>query len=249
MIRDKDIVMESKKILLIIPAYNEAEGIVDVINSVEKYRGKCPYHLDYIVINDGSTDNEEQVLRENNIDHIELVVNLGIGGAVQTGYKYALEQDYDIAVQYDGDGQHDIFSLPNLLTPILTGEADFTVGSRFVKDSESQFKSTGARQLGIKILSHLIRLLTGIRIKDVTSGYRAANKRVIREFASNYPSQYPEPESYVYLIANRVRIKEVGVKMFERESGKSSISIMNAVGYMVNVSLSILITALFNGGE
>lgn len=239
--------MESKRILLIIPAYNEAEGIVDVIHVVEEYRKQCPYHLDYVVINDGSTDNEEEILRENGINHVELVVNLGIGGAVQTGYKYALEHDYDIAVQFDGDGQHDISSLSKLIDPLLKNEADFTVGSRFVEDSESQFKSTGARQLGIKILSGLIRILTGVNIKDVTSGYRAANKQVIRQFACNYPSQYPEPESYVYLITNKVRIEEVGVKMFERESGKSSISLINSVGYMVNVSLSIFITALFSG--
>lgn len=120
-----------KRILLIIPAYNEAEGIIDNINKIESYRAKCAYDLDYVVINDGSTDNEEEVLRNHQINHIELIQNLGIGGAVQTGYKYAQENNYDIAVQFDGDGQHDIESLPHLLDPLINNEADFTIGSRF----------------------------------------------------------------------------------------------------------------------
>lgn len=241
--------MKKTKILLIIPAYNEADGIMDVINKVEIYRQSCDYLLDYIVINDGSTDEEEAVLLNNHVNHVELVCNLGIGGAVQTGYMYALNQGYDIAVQFDGDGQHDIYSLPNLIEPIITKQADFTVGSRFVSDSQSEFKSSGARQLGIKILSNLIRVLTGVNIKDVTSGYRAANRRVIQQFVTRYPSQYPEPESYMYLIANKLKIKEVGVKMFERETGKSSINILNSVNYMINVSLSILIASLINKEE
>ncbi|MGK0676645.1 glycosyltransferase family 2 protein [Enterococcus faecalis] len=235
--------------MLIIPAYNEAAGIVDVIQKVEAYRQNCPYQLDYLVVNDGSTDNEEEVLVKNKINHVELVCNLGIGGAVQTGYKYALKEDYDIAVQFDGDGQHDIDSLPKLVDPILANQADFTVGSRFVDDSDSEFKSSGARQMGIKILSSLIRLLTRVNIKDVTSGYRAGNRKIIQQFVERYPSQYPEPESYMYLIANRLRIKEVGVKMFERENGKSSINFINSFSYMVNVSLSILIASLINRKE
>lgn len=238
--------MKKYKILLIIPAYNEADGIMDVIKKVEEYRQNCPYDLDYLVINDGSTDNEEEILRKNNINHVELVCNLGIGGAVQTGYIYALRENYDIAVQFDGDGQHDIESLPKLLDPIINDEADFTVGSRFVSDSNSEFKSSGARQFGIKILSNLIRILTRVNIKDVTSGYRAGNRRIIEQFVERYPSQYPEPESYMYLIAKNCRIQEVGVKMFERETGKSSISLINSASYMINVSLSIIIASLIN---
>ncbi|MGX7199735.1 glycosyltransferase family 2 protein [Enterococcus nangangensis] len=241
--------MDLIKILLIIPAYNESEGIVNVIRKVDAYRKKCSYHLDYIVINDGSTDNEEEVLRENNIDHVELIQNLGIGGAVQTGYLYALEKNYDIAIQYDGDGQHDIESLPNLVEPIIKDEADFTVGSRFVTSSTSEFKSTGARQLGIKILSTLIKLLSGVEIKDVTSGYRAGNRKVIQQFVDRYPSKYPEPESYMHLLAHKIRIKEVGVNMFERETGESSIRLLSAINYMVTVSLSILFATLIEKKE
>ncbi|MGF2159039.1 glycosyltransferase family 2 protein [Enterococcus avium] len=239
--------MKQKRILLIIPAYNEAEGIVDVIKRVDQYREKTQYDLDYIVINDGSTDNEEEVLQKNNIKHIELVQNLGIGGAVQTGYMYAVQKGYDIAVQFDGDGQHDIESLSELVDPILSNIADFTVGSRFVSDSKSKFKSTEARQIGIKILSTLIRISSGVRIMDVTSGYRAGNRKVIDQFVTRYPSKYPEPESYMHLLANKVRVKEVGVNMFERSTGESSINLFNSISYMINVSLSIIFVTLIRG--
>lgn len=238
-----------KKILLIIPAYNESEGIVDVIGTVTEYREKAPFPFDYIVINDGSTDEEEEVLQSYNINHVELVCNLGIGGAVQTGYKYALDKDYDIAIQFDGDGQHDIQSLPQLIEPIVKGEADFTVGSRFVNGSTSEFKSSGARQLGIKLLSGLIKGVSGTKIYDVTSGYRAGNKKVIESFVKRYPRTYPEPESYIYLLNEGLRIKEIGVNMFERLSGTSSIKLLHSVNYMITVSLSILVASLFERRE
>lgn len=229
------------KILLVIPAYNESKGIKKTIHSVKEYIEKSSYNIDYIVINDGSTDNEQEILEKNRINNIELINNLGIGGAVQTGYLYALKSGYDIAIQFDGDGQHDIESIDKLIEPIIQNEADFTVGSRFIEDSNSEFKSSVARQIGIKFLSSLIKNLTKIEIKDVTSGYRAANKKVIKQFVERYPSKYPEPESYIYLLANNIRVKEVGVKMFERETGKSSISLRDSVSYMINVSLSIIL--------
>ena len=236
--------MKNEKILLIIPAYNESEGIVGVIEKVKVYCEKSDYDIDYLVINDGSTDNEEEILLSHQIEHIELIQNLGIGGAVQTGYLYAEKYHYDIAVQFDGDGQHDIDSLPHLIDPIINKEADFTVGSRFVQDSISDFKSTGARQLGIRILSRLIKWTSKIKIKDVTSGYRAGNRKVIEQFAKRYPSKYPEPESYMHLFAKNIRVQEVGVQMFERMTGESSINLRKAISYMIDVSLSILIAAL-----
>jgi glycosyltransferase involved in cell wall biosynthesis len=239
--------MVEPKILLIIPAYNEFEGITQVGQKVEQYRIKSKYMIDYIVINDGSTDNEEEILRKNKINHVELIQNLGIGGAVQTGYKYALEKGYDIAIQYDGDGQHDIESLPCLIEPLLSGVADFTVGSRFLEDSNSEFQSSTTRQIGIRILSALIFMTSKIRIKDVTSGYRAANKKVISQFVGRYPSQYPEPESYMHLFAKNIRVKEVGVRMFERETGTSSINLFKGMSYMISVSLAILFSAIMGG--
>ena len=239
--------MVEPKILLIIPAYNESEGVTQDVQKVEQYRIKSKYMIDYIVINDGSTDNEEEILRKNEINHVELIQNLGIGGAVQTGYKYALEKGYDIAIQYDGDGQHDIESLPCLIEPLLSGVADFTVGSRFLEDSNSEFQSSTTRQVGIRILSALIFMTSKIRIKDVTSGYRAANKKVISQFVGRYPSQYPEPESYMHLFAKNIRVKEVGVRMFERETGTSSINLFKGISYMISVSLAILFSAIMGG--
>ncbi|GAX48170.1 glycosyltransferase family 2 protein [Pseudolactococcus reticulitermitis] len=239
--------MVEPKILLIIPAYNESEGIAQVVRKVDQYRQKSEYKIDYILINDGSTDNEEEILRKNEINHIELIQNLGIGGAVQTGYKYALEREYDVAIQYDGDGQHDIESLPSLVEPLLRGEADFTVGSRFLEESNSEFQSSITRQIGIRILSALIYMTSKIRIKDVTSGYRAANKKVISQFVNRYPSQYPEPETYMHLFAKDIRVKEVGVRMFERETGTSSINLFKGMNYMVSVSLAILFSAILGG--
>jgi glycosyltransferase involved in cell wall biosynthesis len=232
------------KILLIIPAYNEGEGILENLKIVEDYQATCPYQLDYVVINDGSTDNEEEILIANNINHVELIQNLGIGGAVQTGYLYALQNSYDIAVQFDGDGQHDIHSLPNLIEPILKDEADFTVGSRFLDESNSEFKSSKSRQMGIKILSSLIYMSSKIKIKDVTSGYRAGNRKVIEQFVKRYPRQYPEPESYMHLFSKNIRVKEVGVRMFERTTGVSSINMVKGVSYMISVSLAIIASSL-----
>ena len=234
----------NEKILLIIPAYNESEGIVDNIRKIETFIKDSHYNIDYVVINDGSTDNEEEVLRENNINHVELVQNLGIGGAVQTGYKYAKQNDYDVAVQFDGDGQHDIACLPQLVEPILNDEVDFTVGSRFLEESNSEFKSSVTRQKGIKILSFLIYITSKIKIKDVTSGYRAGNRKVIEQFVKRYPRQYPEPESYMHLFAENIRVKEVGVRMFERTTGVSSINMIKGINYMISVSLSILASSL-----
>lgn len=233
-----------KRILLVIPAYNESEGILNNITRIEAYQKESEYCLDYVVINDGSTDNEEEILVENKINHVELIQNLGIGGAVQTGYIYALENYYDIAVQFDGDGQHDIYSLPNLIEPILNDEADFTVGSRFLDESNSEFKSSKSRQMGIKILSSLIYMSSKIKIKDVTSGYRAGNRKVIEQFVKRYPRQYPEPESYMHLFSKNIRVKEVGARMFERTTGVSSINLVKGITYMISVSLAIIASSL-----
>lgn len=236
-----------KKILLIIPAFNESEGIVTVIKKVDAFRAKWANQerqLDYIVINDGSTDNSEEVLLANDIKHIELIQNLGIGGAVQTGYKYALENDYDVACQFDGDGQHEIESLPALVNPILAGEVDFAVGSRFVEGSPSEFASSAARQIGIGILSAVLKFVSKLTIKDITSGYRAGNRKVIEIFARDYPRRYPEPESYIALKEKKLRVREFGVKMYERSFGKSSIDFRAGFSYMYSVLLTLLIVGL-----
>lgn len=228
---------------MIIPAYNEEANIIKTVNSVIEYGKNCDFQLDYIVINDGSTDNTSLICKENNINCIDLIQNLGIGGAVQTGYIYADISGYDIAVQFDGDGQHDINSLHNIVTPIIEGKTDFAIGSRFVEGTSS-FKSTFMRRMGIKWLSMAIKLCAGTKIYDVTSGFRAANKKAIQLMAKDYPVDYPEPESIVYLLKSGVNISEAQVNMFEREGGQSSIHSWKTIYYMIKVTLAIFCAGL-----
>lgn len=236
--------MSMKKILLIIPAYNEEEAILETCQSIFDFNKQHGYHYDVLVINDCSKDNTPKILVDNNISHIDLVHNLGIGGAVQTGYKYAYQNGYDIAIQFDGDGQHDINSVTDLIAPIINGEADFTVGSRFVENSKSEFKSSAARRMGIKLISFFIKLATGKVIRDTTSGYRAANKKIISDFANVYPIEYPEPITNAELLKKGYRVKEVPVLMHERSGGTSSIHSWKNVYYMVNILLSIIVVGL-----
>lgn len=230
-----------KRILLIIPAYNEEKAIKKVYNGIIDYNKKNKTNYDVMVINDGSKDNTEKILVENNIPHIKLIHNLGIGGAVQTGYKYALENDYDIAIQFDGDGQHNVEYVKNLIEPIIKNEADLVIGSRFVDKNSTGFKSTFARLIGIRIISSFIKLTTKKRIYDCTSGFRACNKKTIEHFSHTYPTEYPEPVSSVDLFKNKYNIKEVPVVMNERKEGTSSIKSYKKAYYMINVILSIFV--------
>ncbi|KAF1304832.1 glycosyltransferase family 2 protein [Enterococcus sp. JM9B] len=241
--------VREKKILLIIPAYNEEESILATIKKIKEFRKESQYNFDYIVINDGSSDGTESLLKENSVNTITLTTNLGIGGAVQTGYKYAKEQDYDIAIQFDGDGQHDINSLENLLEPIFNGEANLTVGSRFIKTSTSTFQTSFMRRLGIKILSFFIKLVTHKKVYDTTSGYRAVDKNIINYFSERYPIKYPEPESIVHVLKRGYKVKEVPVNMFERIGGESSITPIKSVRYMLDVCSAILVSALMKEND
>ncbi len=224
------------KMLAIVPAYNEEENILRTCQELEK----CSLDLDYLVINDASTDRTKEVCEENNLPHINLIHNLGIGGAVQTGYKYGLENGYDLAVQFDGDGQHNADYLEALAAPVLSGEADLCLGSRFLEKDKAGYKSTGARRMGIKIISQLIKWMTGKKIYDPTSGFRACNRTVIELFADSYPVEYPEPESLVRLLKENMRIKEVPVAMNSRAKGVSSINSWSSFYYMINVCLAII---------
>lgn len=229
------------KVLIIIPAYNEAENIEKVVDNIII---NFPQY-DYIVINDGSRDNTRDVCKKRGYQYLNLSINLGIGGAVQTGYKYAKDKGYDVAVQIDGDGQHDISYLKNMLPLLENGEADVVIGSRFI-DKEG-FQSSAARRTGIKILSTLIFLCTGCKVKDVTSGFRAVNKKFIDIYATNYPSDYPEPEAIVSAVMHGGRIKEQPVIMRERENGTSSINLVKSVYYMIKVTLAILVCRISFG--
>lgn len=233
--------MKKKKILLIIPAYNEQDSILSTIQMIETYNLSSLNTIDYVVINDGSTDHTEEILLKNKIPHIKLVHNLGIGGAVQTGYKYAFENGYDIAIQFDGDGQHNVNYVPNICQPIINGEANMVIGSRFVEGSTSAFKSTAARQMGIKLISSFINFFTGKKLYDVTSGFRAIDRSLIEQFSLNYPLEYPEPISTTQILKEGKKISEVPVEMNERNGGVSSIRNWKNVYYMINVLLSIIV--------
>ena len=223
------------KAIVIVPAYNEQDNIRKTLEDLKENGAGT----DILVMNDCSTDGTEEILREMGVRHLTFPVNLGIGGGVQAGYRYARENGYDIAIQFDGDGQHEARYLSALIAPIEAGEADITIGSRFVE--HEGFQSSGVRRVGIRFLSQLIRLLCGVRVKDVTSGMRAVNRRFIEEYAEHYAQDYPEPEALLVAGLLKARILEVPVQMKEREGGKSSISMIRSVYYMVKVSLALII--------
>lgn len=224
-----------EKVLIIIPAYNEEKNLPNLIKNLEKMYPQ----YDYIVVNDGSSDHTRELCQREDMNVINLPVNLGIGGAVQTGYKYGWENEYDIAVQIDGDGQHDIAYLDKLLEPLRKNSADVAIGSRFIK--KEGFQSSRLRRTGIVFLSRLIQLLTGARVYDVTSGFRAVNRRFLEVYAQDYPSDYPEPEAIVSAIMEGGRVQEVPVIMKERESGKSSINFVRSIYYMIKVTFAVLL--------
>lgn len=229
------------RVLVIIPAYNESENIENVIDHLCRQASQ----YDYLIINDGSTDKTAKICQERHFQFLNLPINLGIGGAVQAGYIYAQRNGYDIAVQMDGDGQHDIAYLADMLQPLMEDTADIVIGSRFLK--KEGFQSSATRRVGIKILSFLILITTGKKIMDVTSGYRAVNRRFINIYVNDYPTDYPEPEAIVTAIMNRGRITEVPVKMRAREGGSSSITFLKSVYYMIKVTLAILVCRLSYG--
>ena len=234
--------MKREKILLIIPAYNEEENILKTCKQIIEHNKKNKIKYDYVVINDGSKDNTEMILKSNNLNYISLINNLGIGGAVQTGYKYAYKKDYDIAIQFDGDGQHDVSYVEKLIDPIINGKANMTIGSRFIDKNLSEFKSSAMRRVGINLISFAIKLKTKFKVFDTTSGFRAVDKNIIKLFSEDYPTEYPEPISTVNVLNKNYKVLEVPVGMNEREGGKSSINSWKTVYYMINVILSILLS-------
>ena len=230
-----------KKILLIIPAYNEEDNILNTCNSIIDYNKKSKIKYDFIVINDGSKDKTKKILEDNNIKHINLIHNLGIGGAMQTGYKYAYYNNYDIAVQFDGDGQHDVKYVKNIIEPIINNEADMVIGSRFIKKDLDGFKSSTSRRLGINIISFFMKFTSGQKIYDTTSGFRAVSKDLIYYFSISYPKEYPEPITTVEMIKKKYNVKEVPVVMKERTGGVSSIRAWKSAYYMLNVCLALIV--------
>lgn len=226
------------KKIVIIPAYNEQKSIENTVRDIEE---NAP-GFDYIIVNDCSTDDTLRVCREKKLNVLNLPINLGIGGAVQTGYRYAWNEGYDIAVQFDGDGQHDAGYLNEMADYLEKNKMDMVIGSRFI--TKEGFQSSGLRRLGIRYFTVLIKLLTGEVITDPTSGMRMVNRDIMKIYAEDYPKDYPEPESVVAILNKKKRVAELPVVMRERREGKSSISTHRSVYYMIKVTLAILVEQL-----
>jgi glycosyltransferase involved in cell wall biosynthesis len=228
------------KILAIVPSYNEEKNVIGVIESI---KGEDP-QIDVLIVNDGSDDSTGALAESTGQAFVaNLPCNLGIGGAVQTGFKFAKRHNYDIAFQFDGDGQHLPSEINSLISPIKSKEADVVIGSRFCQD-HAEFKSTYLRRIGIKIFEMLNSLIIKQKLTDNTSGFRAYNRRAIHFLADNYPMDYPEPETVVLLGKNGFLLKEVFVRMQARMNGRSSISGFESIYYMIKVLLAVLMTAL-----
>lgn len=230
------------KVLVIIPAYNEEESIKLVVNNLIDASNEFDLDLDYVIINDCSTDSTEKVCKDNDFNYVSLPVNLGIGGGVQTGYWYAAENDYDIAIQMDGDGQHDPQYIKELIKPIINNGQDMVIGSRFI--TNEGFQSSKMRRVGINFLKYLIKVCCGTSINDTTSGFRATSKPLTKFFSGNYAQDYPEPEAIIAAVLNGFKVQEVPVVMHERQGGESSIKIFQTIYYMIKVSLAIIIYRL-----
>lgn len=223
------------KTLVIVPAYNEEANIEGVINDLRTY---CP-EADIVVIDDGSKDKTSLIVKRLGVNALILPFNLGIGGAMQAGYRYAKLKKYDIAIQFDGDGQHMASEIKKIVMPLTTDTADIVIGSRFLEQAD--YRSPFFRRLGISFFSSLLSLILGMKITDTTSGFRAVNKKVISFFSDTYPDDYPEVEALVLLHKEKFRIMETSVSMRQRKGGKSSITALRSVYYMVKVFLAVMI--------
>ena len=216
------------KKIIIIPAYNEEECIYNTVSELLKKASE----FDYVIVNDCSTDRTKEICEQNHFNVINLPINLGIGGAVQTGYKYAYRHGYDCAVQVDGDGQHDVAYLKTMAKYLEDNQLDMVIGSRFIE--KKGFQSSFMRRVGIKIFTVLIKLLTG--------------KKSLALFAEDYPKDYPEPESTVAALRKGLKVEEIPVVMRERSGGESSISPRKSIYYMIKVPLAIIMECLRSEG-
>ncbi|GMV99489.1 MAG: glycosyl transferase family 2 [Candidatus Hydrogenedentota bacterium] len=224
------------RILIIIPAYNEADTIADVVASLKAHVPNGAI----LVIDDGSADATAAIVRSmDGVNLIRLPFNMGIGSAVQTGFKYAVREGFDVAIQCDADGQHPAHQIPRLLSRLEQGDCDLVIGSRFVADSE--YTPSVFRRIGKSMLSRLVDTVVGGGITDTTSGFRAANRKALKVFAHHYPDDYPEAEALVILHKHGLRAVEVPVDMNPRQGGRTSITPLRAVYYMVKVGLAIFI--------
>ncbi len=230
----------ANNILVIVPAYNEQANIRGTLKEI----WSSPLDVDVVVIDDGSSDATAQEAQEAGARVISLPFNLGIGGAVQTGFQFAYDKGYDIAVQVDGDGQHDARYLKTIIEPVVSGRADMCVGSRFMPKQEKGYRSSFARRIGIGFFVYLIGILTGCHVYDPTSGFRSYNKKMIRLFARHYPHDFPEPEAIVLAKKSGAVILELPVVMRKRQGGASSIRYFKSMYYMMKVTFAILLDTI-----
>jgi glycosyltransferase involved in cell wall biosynthesis len=228
------------KILIIIPAFNEAETVARLLEEIQTAFPQA----DRVVINDGSRDRTEESALKAGTLVASLPFNLGIGGAVQTGFQIAHDGGYDVAIQVDSDGQHDPAYIRDLVKPILEGQLDLCIGSRFLKSPPGGFQSTPARRTGIRFFCRLLELLTGLYLTDPTSGFRATSKKLIKVFSDFYPVDFPEPEAIKIAKRHGAKIGEIPVRMRERQGGRSSIRHLATLYYMIKVTFAIFIDFL-----
>jgi len=228
-------VSELPRRIAIVPAYNEEQSIGRVLDELHAFDDE----LDVVVVSDGSVDRTADVARAHGAYVVSLPFNLGIGGAVQTGFRFAHDNGYELVVRCDGDGQHDPAELPKVLAPVLAGDADIAVGSRFV--ATEGYRSSATRRVGIRLLAVVVSAIARQRLTDTTSGFQALNRRALELFAADYPHDYPEVEGMVMTIKHRLRLVEVPVRMREREHGRSSITALRSIYYMVKVLVALFV--------
>ena len=227
------------RLVAVVPAWNEAGAIGGVVDEIRAFDPR----IDVVVVDDASTDDTVEVARAHGAKVLALPFNVGIGGAVQTGFRYARDEGYEVAVRLDGDGQHAADELGKLLAPIRAGDADLVIGSRFV-DPAGTYRPPFARRMGIRVFARLVSLLGGQKVTDTTSGFSALDRTAIELFATEYPHDYPEVESTLVALRSGLRLVQVQVDMRERQAGTSSITFVRSLYYIVKVMLALLVASL-----
>jgi hypothetical protein len=226
-------------LVAVVPAWNEEGAIGGVVDEIRVFDAAATV----VVVDDASTDATADVAEAHGATVLRLPFNVGIGGAVQTGFRYARDEGFEVAVRLDGDGQHDASELPKLLEPIHAGTADLVIGSRFV-DPGGGYRPPFARRIGIRLFARLVSLLGGQRVTDTTSGFVALDRAGIELFAVEYPHDYPEVEATLVAVRSGLRLGQVQVEMRERQTGTSSITFVRSLYYIVKVMLALLMASL-----
>jgi hypothetical protein len=231
--------VKRQRVVAIVPAWNESRAIGKVVDEIKR----LDTAIDVVVIDDASADDTADIAESHGATVLRLPFNVGIGGAVQTGFRYALEEGYEVAVRLDGDGQHAASEIPKILGPVEAGDADLVIGSRFV-DPDGTYRPPFARRIGIRVFARLVSVLGGQRVTDTTSGFVALDRTGIELFAKEFPHDYPAVEATLVALRSGLRVAQVQVDMRERTTGSSSITFVRSLYYIVKVSLALLVASL-----